>query len=54
MKHISIIKKTTIIITVIFIISIIYSNCSQATIGNIFSGVNNFLNARGSGVKCNK
>ena len=45
MKYINVIKKINIIIILIFIISIVFANYSQA-VGNIFSDADSFLGER--------
>lgn len=53
MRKLRTIKKINIIITLIFAISIIFSNCSLA-VGNAFSDAEGFLGKRGSYIKCNR
>ena len=46
MKNINKIKKVNIIVILIFLISLIFSNHSQASIGEIFSDADSFLDKR--------
>ena len=53
MKKIRIIKKINIIIALVFVVSIIFSNYSLA-VGNAFSDAEEFLGKRRSYIKYNK
>lgn len=52
MKYINIINKLNIIIILILVISIMSPNYSHATVGNIFSSADNFLEKRATNIKC--
>lgn len=53
MKKVKIIKKINIILAVVFIITIMFSNHSLA-VGDAFSDADNFLGKRRPNIECNR